>query len=117
MEMTEMQRRDFAERVERERIYKFGDNKKAAYTKAGVNSGTWDRLEAGLPVAPRTLSTVCRNLWPDSEGDWRRLVGVDPLRQHILEADIAESTRQAILDILDRAPPDPPAEDRAERGA
>lgn len=59
-----------AERLRAERMTRFTGSKKAAYTAAGVNAATWDRVEAGLPVKDYTLGKVLAGLWPEASGDW-----------------------------------------------
>lgn len=71
--MNQNQRAALATALRRMRIEVFGDNKKAAYVKADVNSATWERLEGAQTVKPTTLSKVVRNLFPETKGDWTRL--------------------------------------------
>lgn len=47
--------------------------KKAAYNKAGVNPGTWDKAEAGQLVRGDRLRQIVAVLWPSSEGDWQAI--------------------------------------------
>lgn len=117
MEMTQAQRQEFAQRIQRKRILDYGDNKKAAYNAAGINSGTWARLEQGQRVAPRTVYVVCKSLWPETGGDWRQLVpplaGEDAvsqltdrelaaLRDIIGEADVDDALRRRLLGAVEQ---------------
>lgn len=73
MELTDAHRQSLADVFRVMRRGRFLDNKKDAYTAAGVNSATWERLERGLPVKPQTLSKVLARLIPETGGDWTRL--------------------------------------------
>jgi len=50
--------------------------KKAAYTAARLNPGTWDRLEAGQSIREDRLASAVQTLWPDTGGDWRKIPDV-----------------------------------------
>lgn len=127
-ELSNEQRADLATRVEAERIRRYGGNRKAAYTAAGVNSGTWTRIESGLRVREHTLTPVIALLWPATGGDWRQmrppLGGVEgaatDLAAEVEASDLSPSTKSYILQQLaDLTPPDPPPSDSQEsnRGA
>lgn len=77
MNMTDEQRASFAQVLKTARRSRFKGSKKAAYTEAGVNSTTWDRLEQGLTVKDLTLSKVVGNLFPESGGDWTQLISTN----------------------------------------
>lgn len=74
MSMTSDERTDLGTRIREQRERVFG-TKSAAYTEAGVNSATWDKAEAGGSVRGDLLRRIVRTLWPESNGDWTRVVG------------------------------------------
>lgn len=59
--------------MEVRRRAKFG-TKSAAYRKAGLNAATWDRVELGESVRDDRLAAAIQLLWPESGGDWRRVL-------------------------------------------
>jgi len=65
--------RALAERIKSQRRVRYG-SKSAAYRSAGLNSGTWDRLEGGEPVREDRLIAATKALWPDLNGEWARLL-------------------------------------------
>lgn len=71
--MNESDRKAFAARLAEELLGEYGNNKKAAYTKAQVNAATFQRALDGLPLRSDRLAGVVRNLWPESDGDWRKI--------------------------------------------
>lgn len=119
MEPNEAERRDLSERVTTERIRRYR-TRINAYVAAGINSSTWTKVEKGEPVSERSLIAVVSHLWPETDGDWRKLV--PPLgqgggfRDAVLSANISDEARAAILQILDseQERSEPPA---GERGA
>ena len=86
VKMTELDSVALGERIEGERRRQYG-TKKAAYTAADVNPATWDKAEAGEAHTLRDdrLARIVRTLWPESDGDWRRVMsvggGVDDRRE------------------------------------
>lgn len=74
-EMTPEQRLRLATAARRERLAQFG-TKLAAYREAGINSATWDRIEAAETVKEHTLVQAIKLLWPNTSGDWTRVPGV-----------------------------------------
>jgi hypothetical protein len=89
MEMTDAQRQRLGQQIAAKRLDMFG-SKSAAYRAAVLNSGTWDRIEEGLPVRGDRLAAAVKLLWPSSRGDWRNIPG---------EAEPAE-----LEDVLDKYP-------------
>lgn len=73
VEMNETERANFAKWLEGLQRAKFDNNAKAAYTAAGVNSGTWARALGGQPLRPQSISKIVNRFRPDAEGDWTRL--------------------------------------------
>ena len=69
MDMTDEQRATLGGLVEATRRSRHG-SKLAAYTKAGVNAATWDRIEAGQPVREDRLVAAINLLWPEAGGNW-----------------------------------------------
>jgi len=67
--MDEAQRGRLAGAVRDTRRARY-ETKFAAYTDAGVNSATWDRIEKGLSVKEHSLVRVIKTLWPPTGGDW-----------------------------------------------
>jgi hypothetical protein len=72
MDISEEVRTQIGERIQRRRQAKYG-TKRAAYSDAAVNPTTWDRIEQGLPVREDRLRAAVKLLWPETEGDWRRI--------------------------------------------
>ena len=72
-ELTDRIRQQLARSARAERIRRFG-SKADAYRSAGLNSATWDRIEAGAPVREDRLVAALKTLFPDSEGDWRNVI-------------------------------------------
>lgn len=72
--------------------------KQDAYGAAGVNSGTWARLEAGLTVKSYILKRVVKNFWPEAGGDWRKVLAANPPTQEESLAIAAESLSLPIVD-------------------
>lgn len=84
MDLTQEQRDDLAERLERIRISRYGGNRQAAYTDARVNANTWKSAELGRRIAERSLIAIVRKMWPETDGDWRKLdppLGGEPDRE------------------------------------
>lgn len=73
MNMTKGQRKDLARRVEDKRLSDYGGNRRAAYTDAKVNSATWTKAEKGEVIAERSYVAIIGTLWPETQGDWRRM--------------------------------------------
>jgi hypothetical protein len=82
--------------------------KRAAYSKAEVNAATWDKAEAGESVRGDLLRKIVRALWPDTDGDWTRLVATDPSRSAGVPAEPdrdglgAYSDQTLLAEIADR---------------
>lgn len=74
MGITDDEQVELGHLIRRERERKYG-TKRAAYVTAGVNAGTWDRAESGELVRADILRKIVRTLWPESEGDWTKVVG------------------------------------------
>ncbi len=74
VEMTDTDRAQVAKQMQATLAREFGGNKKAAYTHAGVNPATFDRMLAGEVVKTHSLTAAVGRLWPETEGDWRRLL-------------------------------------------
>jgi hypothetical protein len=81
MDISEEVRTQIGERIQRRRQAKYG-TKRAAYSDAGVNPTTWDRIEQGLPVREDRLRAAVKLLWPETEGDWRRIPAPSTQTEH-----------------------------------
>lgn len=118
MDLTEEQRDDLARRMERVRISRYGGSRKAAYSEANVNANTWSSAEAGRPIAERSLIAIVSTLWPDTEGDWRKLVpplgGERDLVAEVKSWRLPAETEARIIALLEPSP-EPPT--RAEGSA
>lgn len=77
MDITGPERARLAARIA-ERADALFDYKSDAYRAAGVNPATWDKVIAGDEVRASTLRKVVRTLWPESNGDWRKIPARDP---------------------------------------
>lgn len=69
-ELTPEERQAVKERLLAEQRSRFGGQKKAAYTAAGVNAATWNNAIAGTRVRPDRLVRIVAALWPETGGDW-----------------------------------------------
>lgn len=69
MDMTDEQRTILGGMVEAARRSRYG-SKSAAYTRAGVNAATWDRIESGQPVREDRPVAAINLLWPEADGNW-----------------------------------------------
>lgn len=136
MDITGTERADLAARIA-ERADALFDYKSDAYKAAGVNPATWDKVIAGDEVRTSTLRKVVRALWPESNGDLRKIpsrdlapAARDEERLDALERMIADVTRRVealelragagyhaadSVDLPDR-PTSPGQEARTERG-
>jgi hypothetical protein len=74
-EMDDEQRIRLGRSVRQARMERF-TTKIAAYQAAGINSATWDRIEAGESVRDHSLIPVIKLLWPPTGGDWQKVPGV-----------------------------------------
>src|SRR5690242_11649871 len=93
MEMTEGDRRRFADCVLREQnSQRFNGNKKAAYTAVGVTQATWENAINARPMTDQKIRQIVIHLWPEAHGDWRRIPGL-----------YADDTREALLAEIDQA--------------
>lgn len=70
--LSDKERAELGPRIRERRESLYG-TKRAAYQDAHINPSTWDRVEAGEPVRDDILRRVVRTLWPDTDGDWRRI--------------------------------------------
>lgn len=68
--ISDRDREVVAARLADEQLIEYRGNKKSAYTAAGVNSATWERALAGLPIKPTSLVQIVTALWPESGGRW-----------------------------------------------
>lgn len=71
--MTEEDRRKVGRLIERARRRDYG-TKSSAYSSAGVNAATWDKIEAGESVREDRLTAAVKLMWPNSNGDWREVL-------------------------------------------
>lgn len=76
VEMSEVERKNFAKWLLGLQKRHFDDNAKAAYTYAKVNSATWTRATTAQRLKPMSISKIVRAFREDAEGDWTRL-GLD----------------------------------------
>lgn len=132
--MSDDERRSIAGRVRMQRQKMFG-TKSDAYKAANLNSATWDRIEAGLPVREDRLIAALKALWPKSDGDWTAinseldddmyylpLLGVGPddpgyflkLEAWVLELQRRVEGLEAYVKVDERTPPAPGGLDRVD---
>jgi hypothetical protein len=108
MDITDAQRRRLGQQIAAKRLDMFG-SKSAAYRAAILNSGTWDRIEEGLPVRGDRLAAAVKLLWPESRGDWRNIPAEGQesteLEDVLAEFDIPAKARDAILRAARKDPP------------
>lgn len=102
MEMTSSERADLAERLAKMRVERFKGSRKAAYTAAGINSATWARLESGETVKEATVVAVLQAFWPETGGDWRKIVpplatSGSPRLDELVQASSLPSDAKALL--------------------
>lgn len=71
--MTETERENFATWLRYLQRRHYGGSAKAAYTAAGVNSGTWSRAVNAESIKPHTVVKIVNAFRPDADGDWTRL--------------------------------------------
>lgn len=120
MEMNQAQRDDLADRVAEARLSRYRGNRKAAYTDAGVNSATWARVEDGLAVKERSCVAIIATLWPETNGDWRRLdppLGLEgDLATEVQNSDLSAAAKEAILRTLAEERSRAAAADADDRG-
>lgn len=108
MDPSSEERRRLARLLELE-VIRAGSNKKAVYTKAEVNSATFENALAGQNIKARSLNAIARNLWPETEGDWRKIPGLrhgsqrERTRADIMTWRMSESTRERMLRLLEEA--------------
>lgn len=74
-EMTDLQRARFAELArDQERVL---GTKRAAYVRAEVSPTTWARVvDESLSIKAHVVGKVVRGLWPEAQGDWRKIPGM-----------------------------------------
>ncbi|MGZ4519140.1 MAG: hypothetical protein ACXVXP_08400 [Mycobacteriaceae bacterium] len=108
--MTDAQRRRLGQRIAGKRLDMFG-SKSAAYRAAVLNSGTWDRIEEGLPVRGDRLAAAVKLLWPESRGDWRNIPSegdeAGDIESVLDKYDIPARARAEILAAARKDPPAP----------
>lgn len=95
MDMTQADRERLAARLTREERIRFSGVAKDAYIAAGVNSATWKRAVEAQTIKPHILVKIVLRLWPEAEGDWTRIPGLDPLDNEKLGREIDE-LREAV---------------------
>lgn len=88
-ELTDNLRRQLASSVRAARIRRFG-SKADAYRAAGLNSATWDRIEAAAPVREDRLIAALKTLFPASDGDWRRVLASRSIWDSATDRPISE---------------------------
>lgn len=71
------ERERFAGRLIRELEVRFRGVSKRAYTEAQVNSATWKRAVEAETLKPHTVRAITANLWPETQGDWQRIPGLN----------------------------------------
>lgn len=84
-----------AEAIGRQRERRYG-TKKAGYSAAVVNSGTWDKAEDPEQVASvrgDLLRRIVRALWPETEGDWLSIPTGDGDQQGVPKVEEPEVLR------------------------
>lgn len=74
MSMTDAERQAFGQRVQEVRNGRFGGEKRRAYEAIGLNSQTYDNIEAGVRARPHTIVKVVNALWPTAHGDWQEVL-------------------------------------------
>jgi len=91
MSMSDQERAELGARIEAERLRRF-DKASDAYVAAGLSSGTWASLERGASTKPLSVRKAVRLLWPETDGDWRK-IPAEGERTGVAEPDrIAELT-------------------------
>lgn len=93
VELSDKERRHLAARLLEEQRRRFGGRANAAYAAAKVNSATWKRATTHESIKPHSLHDIALNLWPETEGDWRK----------IPDLGLPEDTYDALLEELERA--------------
>jgi len=76
-EMTADDRRRLGDRLIEEQERRFNGLKNRAYNAAGVNSATWENAINRRPMRDFKVRQIVRNLWPETEGDWRKIPGIE----------------------------------------
>ena len=99
-DMTEGQRQEMAQAVRAARIERFG-SKSAAYRAAELNATTWDRIESGERVREDRMIAAVKTLWPDSGGDWRRVLSSGPEVGNDIDALVRDLQRR--MEAVERA--------------
>lgn len=102
MDMNDEQRKDLAVRIESKRLSDYGGNRRRAYNAAGVNSATWSKAEEGQPIAERSYVAIVRTLWPETQGDWRRMdpplgEGADGWRAYVDSLNLSPETHAHVV--------------------
>lgn len=113
MDMTQADRERLAARLAREQRVRFSGVAKDAYIAAGVNSATWKRAVEAQSIKPHILVKIVMRLWPETEGDWSRIPGlespddaklgreIDELREAVRAAREAGITRDDLIEIVE----------------
>lgn len=126
MDIEEPERLRLAEQLRTVRLRRFKGNKKAAYTAAGVNSGTWERAERGEPMREHTRIGIVSALWPETNGDLTRipeggdidLTTWDDLKNPRYDAkrmaERIDELEQSVADLTQRLEQYEPTDDRTD---
>ena len=100
---NQKQRVKLGKQIQDRRESRFG-TRRAAYRAAHLNQATWNRAEVGLPVRTDILRVIVRTLWPDTDGDWRRIPkdgaddGPDPTEG--LDPEVLRVIRATVREVL-----------------
>lgn len=72
---------------------RFGGMKKAAYSAAKVTQATWENAINGRSMKDQKIRQIVVHLWPETEGDWRRIPGLKDAGDtyDVLLSEIAEA--------------------------
>lgn len=73
MDLSKEDRVTLGKMAERRRRQRYG-TKRAAYSAAGLNAATWDRLEAGEVVREDRLLSAVEALWPEADRDPQKVL-------------------------------------------
>lgn len=126
--MTADDRRRLGRRLLREQNGPlFKGEAKAAYTAADVSQLTWKNATEGLSVKDHTIRRIVVNLWPEANGDWRRIPDLDPpanrfdaVLEAVDRAGFSPETRAKVLDAIaaegQRLESDPDPDTPSEQG-
>lgn len=73
MELSKEERATLGAMAEKRRRQRYG-TKRAAYSAAGLNAATWDRLEAGEAVREDRMLSAIEALWPEADRDPQKVL-------------------------------------------